>query len=78
MEVEDEEDRATKKAIEIEAPIEAYTSLASFVVRGQRCDATLASMSPGTAADLRVGVKVHLKGTLSGNVLMVTELEVEK
>lgn len=78
VEVEDEEDGATKKAIEIEAPIEVYTSLSSFVVRGQLCDATLASMSPGAAAELRVGVRVHLTGTLSGNVLMVSELEVEK
>lgn len=72
------EDTTSATEIEIEAPIEVYTSLSSFVVRGQLCDATLASMSPGTAAELRVGARVHLKGTLSGNVLMVSELEVEK
>ena len=71
------EDSSLEPAFEIEAAIDAYTSLGDFVVRGQRCDATLATISHGTAADLRVGVKVHLKGNLSGNVLVVTELELE-
>jgi hypothetical protein len=75
VEVEDEVDA---QGIEIEAPIEAYTDLSNFVVRGQRCDATLAVISKGAAADLRIGVKVKLKGTVTGNVLMVTQLELDK
>lgn len=61
--------------VEIEAPIEQFTSLADFVVRGQRCDASQATISHGTAADVKVGVKVHIKGIKAGDVLMVNDLE---
>ena len=60
---------------EIEAKIEQFTSLANFVVRGQRCNASSAAISKGTVADLKVGVKVKLHGTKAGDVLMVTTLE---
>lgn len=61
--------------VEIEAPIEQFTSLADFVVRGQRCNASQATISHGTAADVKLGVKVHLKGVKAGDVLMVNDLE---
>jgi hypothetical protein len=61
---------------EIEAKIEQFTSLANFVVRGQRCDATSAVISEGVVSDLKVGVKVKLRGTKAGDVLMVTTLEI--
>lgn len=60
---------------EIEARIEQFTSLSNFVVRGQRCNASAAMISKGVAGDLKVGVKVKLKGTKAGDVLMVTTLE---
>lgn len=63
---------------EIEAKIEAFTSLANFVVRGQRCDGSgLKQIQGGTAADLRVGVKVHVKGVKQGEVLLLTQLEID-
>lgn len=63
-------------AVEIEARIEQFTSLADFVLRGQRCDASSARLSHGTAADLKVGLKVKVKGVKAGgDVLIVTELE---
>lgn len=72
------EDELSLYEVEIEAPIEQFTSLSDFVVRGQRCDATQAIFSHGTAADLRVGVKVKVKGTkVGGDVLLVTKLEFE-
>jgi hypothetical protein len=46
------------------------------VVRGQRCDATSAVISEGVVSDLKVGVKVKLRGTKAGDVLMVTTLEI--
>jgi hypothetical protein len=65
--------------VEIGARIEQFVSLANFVVRGQRCDATHATISNGTAADLRVGVKVEVKGTKAGgDVLLVTTLEIDR
>jgi hypothetical protein len=63
-------------AVEIEARIEQFTSVADFVLRGQRCDASSARLTNGTAANLKVGVKVNVKGTKSGgDVLIVSELE---
>jgi Domain of unknown function (DUF5666) len=70
------EDAKTLQTVEIEGVIDSFTGLADFVVRGQRCDATAASMSPGTAAKLAKAVKVKLKGTLAGDVVLVTELEI--
>lgn len=64
-------------AVEISGLIEQFTSLANFVVREQRCDATNATISHGTVADLRVGVQVKVKGAKAGgDVLVVTELEI--
>ena len=63
-------------AVEIEARIEQFTSLADFVLRGQRCDASSASLSNGKATDLKVGLKVKVKGAKAGgDVLIVTEME---
>lgn len=71
------EDAQTLHSVEITALIEQYTSLSNFVVRGQRCDATNATISHGTAADLGVGVKVKVKGAKAGgDVLVVTELDI--
>lgn len=71
------EDEQTLHEVEITAVIEAFTSLADFVVRGQRCNATSAIISHGTAADVRLGVSVKVQGTKNGDVLMVTVLELE-
>ncbi|WP_136418017.1 DUF5666 domain-containing protein [Herbaspirillum sp. ST 5-3] len=71
------ESEQTLTEVEIEATIEQFTSVANFVVRGQRCDASQAVISHGTAADLKAGIKVKVKGNKAGDVLMVTELEIE-
>lgn len=73
------EDEQTLHEVEIEAVIEQFTSLANFVIRRQRCAVTdQTTYSHGTtAADLKVGVKVKLKGTTAGDVLMVAELELD-
>jgi hypothetical protein len=75
LELEDEDQ---PHDIEIQAPIQSYTSLSDFVVRSQHCNASsVTQIGNGSAADLKVGVVVKVKGTLSGNVLIVTELEIE-
>lgn len=71
------EDALTLQEVEMEAPIEQYTSLANFVVRGQRCDATGVAISQDTLSQLGVGVRVNLKGTKAGDVLRVTELALD-
>ncbi|MFZ4481817.1 MAG: DUF5666 domain-containing protein [Rhodoferax sp.] len=68
------EDEQSPKTVEISGRIELFTSLANFVLRGQRCDASGVTVSPGTVADLKVGVKVKLKGLKAGDVLRVTAL----
>lgn len=73
------EDEKTLHAVEIDARIEQFTSLANFVVRGQRCDASSARLSHITLAELRVGVRVKVKGAKAGgDVLIVIELEREQ
>ena len=61
----------------IEAKIDQFTSIANFVVRGQRCDATNAKWENGKPDMLRQGVKVKLEGQKAGDVLMVTEIEIK-
>lgn len=71
------EDEHVLEQSEIEARIEQFTSLSNFVVRGQRCDASTATIRKGTVAGLKVGVKVKLKGTKAGDVLRVSALEID-
>ena len=61
--------------LEIEARIETYTSLANFVLRGQRCDASGAAMADGVARHLAQNVKVKVIGSVSGDVIVVQQLE---
>jgi Domain of unknown function (DUF5666) len=64
--------------VEIEAVIEQFTSVANFVVRGQRCDASgLTSVGNGRLTDLKLGTRVELHGRKSGDVVRVTELEIK-
>ena len=72
FENEQELDRA-----KIEGLIEQFTSLADFVVRGQRCDASGATIDKGRVSDLKVGVKVKVEGTKAGDVLRVSRLEID-
>jgi hypothetical protein len=74
VEIEDEESHGSA---EIEARIEVFTSVGDFVLRGQRCDASAARFKGGTESDLAVGVRVHVKGTIVGEVLQVSELAIE-
>jgi hypothetical protein len=63
--------------VEIEGVIEQFTSISNFTVRGQLCDAAgLTRVGNGTLANLRKGLKVHLHGFKNGDVVRVTELEI--
>jgi Domain of unknown function (DUF5666) len=63
--------------VEIEAEIEQFTSVANFVVRGQRCDASGLSLTPLQISKLGVNVLVHLEGRKNGDVVRVSELEIK-
>jgi len=72
------EDEFILSEVEITALIEVFTSLSNFVVRGHRCDASgITSVGNGTLADLKVGARVKVHGLKAGDVLIVTEIEVE-
>ena len=61
--------------VEIEAHVDQFTSLANFVMRSQRCDASSAVFTNGTAANLKAGIKIKVKGIKAGDVLNVTSVE---
>ena len=65
------------EAVEISGVVQEFTSVGNFVVRSQRCDATGANLGPATLAGLKVGAKVQLKGVKAGDVLRVTELQLD-
>ncbi len=67
----------TLNQFEIEGLVQQYTSLANFVVRSQRCDASALSSNPVVVDGLKLGVKVSLKGTKDGDMLRVLQLEFE-
>lgn len=69
------EDEQTLDQAEIKGSVTAFTSVADFVVRGQRCDASAATFSHGKAADLKLGAYVKVSGTKAGDVLKVTSVE---
>ncbi len=63
---------------EIDGQIQSFTSIANFVIRGQRCNATGATISNGLASDLQVGVKIKVTGNKAGDVLNVTRIEFDR
>ncbi|MBY0466642.1 MAG: hypothetical protein K2W33_17030, partial [Burkholderiales bacterium] len=71
------EDKSKPNEVEIEARIDQFTSLSNFVLRGQRCDASgVQRIDGGQASDLKVDVKVKVKGTRAGDTLMVSYIEI--
>jgi hypothetical protein len=71
----DVEDEISLQSVEIMGVIEKFVSLGNFVVRGQRCDATSAAITRGTAADFQNGKMIAVKGIKAGDVLRVTDLK---
>jgi hypothetical protein len=72
------EDESTLNTTELEARIDEFTSLSNFVMRGQRCDASgVQRIEGGQASDLRVGLKIKVKGVRAGDTLMVSEIEID-
>lgn len=67
-------DEQARRTVQISAPIEQFNSLASFTVRGQPCDATVASLVGIQAQEFRTGVSVQVNGTIDGDVVRVTNL----
>ena len=63
--------------MQMQAPIQQFTSIASFVVRNQLCDGSaLSGIDQGTLARLAVGVVVSVQGYVSGNTLNLFSLAI--
>ena len=70
------EDEGSVQKVELEGTIQQFTSLANFTVRAQVCNAAATpGLSTSTIAKLKVGVKVKIEGSKSGDVVLVTKLE---
>jgi hypothetical protein len=73
MSVEDDDNL---HKVEIEGSIQQFSSLADFIVRNQRCNASATlGLSSSTVGKLKVGVKVKIEGRKSGDAVLVTKLE---
>ena len=73
MSVEDDDNL---HKVEIEGSIQQFSSLADFIVRNQRCNASATlGLSSSTVGKLKVGVKVKIEGSKSGDAVLVTKLE---
>jgi hypothetical protein len=71
------EGSASLEEAEIEGRIEQFVSLANFTLRSQRCDGSaVKQIGNGKVSDLKVGVKVKVTGTKSGDVLKLTSIEI--
>lgn len=66
----------TATAFEATGSVSNFVSSASFVVSGATIDGSAATFKNGTAADLRNGVLVEVKGTLSNGVVRATSIEI--
>jgi len=63
-------------SFEATGSISNYVSVASFTVAGVRVDASAAIFKDGSAADLRNGAVVEVKGTLANGVVRASVVEI--
>jgi Domain of unknown function (DUF5666) len=68
---------STARDYEVSGTISSFTSIASFVARGQTINASTATFSDSRASDLALGKKVAVKGPVVDGVLMARSIKVE-
>jgi hypothetical protein len=69
----------TRRTVQVSAAIEQFTSLANFTARGQRFDASAATLSGYAAlADFKAGANVQLTGVITGSVVKVGTMALVK
>ena len=64
-------------AFEATGAISAFVSISNFTVVGVRIDASVATFKDGTAADLKNGAVIEVKGPLSGGIVRATSIEIK-
>ncbi len=62
-------------SFEATGAVSGFVSVASFKVSGVTIDASAAEFRDGSAADLKNGVTVEVKGTLSGGIVHATRVQ---
>ncbi len=68
-------DSGETEGAEAEGKITSFVSPSNFVVAGRTIDASSATFSHGTIADLANGKKVEIHGKLVGAVLKASSVE---
>jgi hypothetical protein len=63
--------------LDIQGQISNFQGVSSFVVAGQRVNASQATISNGNASDLGNGRQVEVKGTLQNGVLVATSVQIQ-
>ncbi len=64
-------------AVEATGAISAFVSISNFTVAGVTIDASAATFKDGTAADLKNGAVIEVKGPLSGGIVRATSIEIK-
>lgn len=64
-------------SLDLEGQISSFAGVSSFVVAGQRINASQASISNGNASDLANGVNVEVKGALQNGILIATSVQIQ-
>ena len=64
-------------AFEATGAISAFVSISNFTLAGVRIDASVATFKDGTAADLKNGAVIEVKGSLSGGIVRATSIEIK-
>ena len=62
---------------EATAAVSGFVSVSNFMISGTKIDASNATFERGTAANLRDGVRVQVKGILSGGVVKASRVRFE-
>ena len=65
-------------AFEATGAISAFVSISNFTVAGVTIDASAATFKDGTAADLKNGAVIEVKGPLSGGIVRASTIEIKR
>ena len=63
---------------EVKALVTGFVSVSNFMLSGTRIDASAATFERGTAADLRNGVQIEVKGVLTAGVVKASRVRFER
>jgi hypothetical protein len=71
------EDAPSAHALEVEGAIKSFVSITNFQVAGQTVNASQATFTGGTSADLVNGRRIGARGTVVAGVLVAAKIEIK-